>query len=245
MEWQAWGQQLMDVLELRRAPVAITYTDEAPAGAVSGRWRMCAALQQAAQGAVIDMTAENSACPGGSLYLGLQAQPADRQAVVQDFLIHGEKLFSCPAAIYRSTALSKVKPPFGLAPHVVFAALPQAPLPPDVAVFICNAWQGARLINLAYFETGAPMECDPTGSLCRSAVTYPLITNRVNVTFGDVTARRMERYGEDELFVSLPYSPLRSVVASLDRCSAGTAPVEIPPAMQRLMGELGGELLDI
>jgi uncharacterized protein (DUF169 family) len=245
MEWQSWGRRLVDVLELRLAPVAVTYAEEAPQGAVTDKCRVCRALQEAAQGAVVDMTAGNSACPGGSQYLGLEAQPPERQATVRDFLIHGEKLFSCPAAINRSMALAKVKPPMGLAPHVVFAPLPSAPLAPDVVVFICNAWQGARLINLAYFETGEPMECDPTGSLCRSAITYPLVTNRVNVTFGDVTARRMERYGEDELFVSLPHSAFRSVVSSLDRCSAGTAKVEIPPAMQELMAESGGELPEI
>jgi uncharacterized protein (DUF169 family) len=245
MQWQDWGQRLLEVLELKLAPVAVTYTDEAAEGALSDRCRVCGALREVARGAVIDLTAENSACPGGSQYLGLRAQPAEHQATLRNFLIHGEKLFSCPAAIHRSMAIAKVKPPLGLAPHVLFAPLSQAPLPPDVTVFICNAWQAARLINLAYFETGLPMECDPTGSLCRSAIAYPLLTNRVNVTFGDVTARRMERYGEDELFVSLPYSELRSVVGALDRCSAGTASVEIPPAMQELMAESGGELPEI
>jgi uncharacterized protein (DUF169 family) len=242
MEWQSWGHQLVDVLELRLAPVAVTYAEEAPEDAATDKCRVCGALKSAAQGAAIDMTAANCACPGGSQYLGLEAQPAERWATVRDFLIHGEKLFSCPAAIHRSMALAKVEPPMGLAPHVVFAPLPQAQLPPDLAVFICNGWQAARLINLAYFETGEPMECDPTGSLCRSAITYPLVTNRVNVTFGDVTARRMEKYREDELFVSLPYAALRSVVLSIDRCSAGTGNVEIPAAMQELMAESGGEL---
>jgi uncharacterized protein (DUF169 family) len=245
MEWQTWGQRLVDVLELRLAPVAVTYADEAPEGALTDRHRVCGALPAAAQGAIIDMTAENSACPGGSQYLGLRAQAPERWATIRDFLIRGEKLFSCPAAIHRSMALAKVTPPMNLAPHVVFAPLPEAPLAPDVTVFICNAWQAARLINLAYFETGLPMECDPTGSLCRSAITYPLVTNRVNVTFGDVTARRMESYREEELLVSLPLTDLRSVVASLDRCSAGTAAVEIPPAMQEMMAESGGELPEI
>ena len=28
MEWQDWGRQLVEVLELKHAPVAITYTDD-------------------------------------------------------------------------------------------------------------------------------------------------------------------------------------------------------------------------
>jgi len=245
MEWQAWGQRLVEVLELKLAPIAVTYAEKGPEGAQVRKCRVCGALRDVAQGAVIDLTAENSACPGGSQYLGLQAQPPDRQATLREFLIHGEKLFSCPASIYRSMALAKVRPPFGLAPHVVFAPLPRTLLRPDVTVFICNAWQAARLINLAYYETGEPMECDPTGSLCRSAITYPLVMNRVNVTFGDVTARKMEKYAEDELLVSLPYPALRSVALSLDHCTAGTAKTEIPAAMRKLMAESGGELPEI
>jgi uncharacterized protein (DUF169 family) len=114
-----------------------------------------------------------------------------------------------------------------------------------LVVFLCNAWQAARLINLAYSETGMPTHCDPTGSLCRSAITYPLVTGKVNVTFGDVTARRTEKYPEDELIVSLPYIHLRSVVGSLDRCSAGMAKTEILPAMRWLMEESGGELPEL
>ena len=141
---------------------------------------------------MIDLTAENSACPGGSLYLGLRAQAPEQARGLREFLIHGEKLFSSPVAIHRSMALAKVRPPLGLADHVIFSPLPQAELQPDVAVFLCNAWQAARLINLAYYQTGIPMECDPTGALCRSVITYPLVTGKVNVSFGDITARKSE-----------------------------------------------------
>jgi len=245
MEWQAWGDELTKVLALSKAPVAVSYTDEASASASAGRCRVCGALRQAAQGAVIDLTAENSACPGGSQYLGLSRQPPEHARALKEFLIHGEKLFSSPAAIHRAMAMSEVKPPFGLADHVIFSPLPQAELPPDVTVFVCNAWQAARLVNLAYFETGLPMQCDPTGALCRSVITYPLVTGKMNVSFGDITARKAERWPEDELFVSLPYSHLRSAVASLDRCSAGRAKPEIPTAMRQLMAESGGELPEL
>ena len=241
MEWQGWGKRLSEVLELRSAPVAVTYTDAPPEGASTARRPVCGALKRSANGETIDLTAENSACPGGSQYLGLRAQDPEHAQHMRDFLINGEKLFSCPAAIHRATALCKVKPPLGLAEHVVFSPLEQTELAPDVTVFICDAWQAARLVNLAYYETGVPMECDPTGSLCRSAITYPLVTGHVNVTFGDVTARRMIHFAPEELFVSLPYSHLRSVVGSIDGCSAGTAEVEIPPAMRQVMEGLEEE----
>jgi len=51
--------------------------------------------------------------------------------------------------------------------------------------------------------------------------------------------------GENELFVTLPFTHLRSVVESLDKCSAGTAKSELPPAMRRVMEESGGEALEL
>jgi uncharacterized protein (DUF169 family) len=245
MEWQRWGKQLTEVLELKRSPVGVIYTDTAPRDASTGKCRVCGALRRVAEGAVIDLTAENSTCPGGSQYLGLKAQTPEHARTLREFLIHGEKLFSSPVAIYRSMTLAKVGPPLGLAEHVVFSPLHQAESRPDIVVFICNAWQAARLINLAYYETGIPMECDPTGSLCRSVITYPLVTGKVNVSFGDITARKMEKYPVDELFVSLPYNHLQSAVASLEVCTAGTAKAEIPAGMRRLMKESGGELPEL
>jgi uncharacterized protein (DUF169 family) len=89
------------------------------------------------------------------------------------------------------------------------------------------------------------MSCDPTGAQCRSVITYPLVTNQVNISLGDITARRSEKYRDDELFVTLPMMHLRSAVASIERCTAGTAKIEIPPAMRRVLEESGGEPLEL
>jgi len=241
MQWQSWEKRLKEVLGLKQSIVAVTYSDKAPAGASTARCRACGALLSAAAGNIIDLSAENTTCPGGSLYLGLRAPAPEQAKALREFLINGEKLFASPAAIHRSQSLSKVKPPLGMAEHVIFSPLEKAEPRPDIAIFICNAWQAARLINLAYYETGLPMECDPTGALCRSVITYPLITGKVNVSFGDVTARRGEKMSENDLFVTLPFAHLQSVVANLDSCSAGTASIVIPPAMQRVLQESGGE----
>ena len=245
MEWQGWAAQLTQLLGLKTAPVGVTYADTPPVGASGQKCRVCGALRAAAAGAVIDLSRENSTCPGGSMYLGLSSQPPERARTLREFLIHGEKLMSCPTAIYRSSFLSKVKPPFGLADHVVLSPLASAELAPDVSVFVCDAQQAARLISLAYYETGMPMSCDPTGAQCKSVITYPLVTNQVNVSFGDITARRSEKYGDDEMFVTLPLSHLRSVVASIPHSTAGTARAEMPPAMRRTLEEAGGEPLEL
>lgn len=245
MEWQQWGQRLKEILALKKSPVAVTYSDTAPADASGGKCRACSALSQATAGKVVALSAANSTCPGGSLYLGLRAQAPEQAKVLRDFLINGEKLFASPTAIQRANALAKVKPPLGMADYVVFSPLESAELKPDIAVFTCNAWQAARLINLAWFQNGLPMECDPTGSLCRSVITYPLITGKVNVSFGDITARKSERLAEDELFVTLPYEFLWSAFSSIEGCSAGAAKAEMPPAMRELTRRAGGEVPEL
>jgi len=243
MEWQEWGKQLVELLGLRRQPVAVTYTDAPPKGA-GPKCRVCDAIIKAGEREVVVMEAGTSACPGGSTYLGLAPQPPERAKALREFLINGEKLLSCPTAIYRSNFLSRIKPPFGLADHVVFAPLVSAPLKPDVAIFTVNAQQAARLVTLAYWETGEPMQCDPTGALCKSVITYPLVTNQVNISLGDITARRAEKYGDDEMFVTAPYAHLRAIVAAIPHSSAGRGKAVLPPAMRQVMEEHGGEAIE-
>ncbi len=244
MEWQEWGKQLIDVLGLKRQPITVTYTDTPPQSTSGGKCRACSAVIKAGEGEVIVLNADTSTCPGGSMYLGLVPQPPERARTLRDFLINGEKLFSCPTSIHRSNFLSKVKPPFGLADHVVFAPLVSAPLKPDLAIFTVNAQQAARLIALGYWETGVPIQCDPTGSQCKSTITYPLVTNQINISLGDITARRSEKYGDDEMFVSIPYTHLRSVISAIPYCTAGTAKGSLPPAMRQAIADQGGEPLE-
>jgi uncharacterized protein (DUF169 family) len=221
MEWQRMGSRLSEVLGLGKAPVAVTFADDLPEGVEAPKCRVCSAVRMAAEGRILALGAENSACPGGSHYLGLRAMEPERAAALREFLIGGEKLLASPAAIHRMQVLSKARPPLGIANYVLFSPLESAPVRPDVIVVACNAWQGARLVNLLTYETGLPMECDPTGAFCRSAITYPLVTGKTNVTFGDVTARRSESVPEDELYVCLPYGDFEIVVRSIDDCGAG------------------------
>lgn len=227
MEWQDWSTQLVKVLGLTKTPVGISYVDRPPAEAERPRCRICSGLYEASAGKTILFNAQNSACPGGSLFLGFQREQTPEQALkLRSFLINGEKLFSCPAAIHRSQKTGP-QPPVGIAQYVLFAPLGQMTVRPDVTVIMCNAWQASRLVDLAWYETGEQLHCDPTGALCRSVISYPLVTNRVNVSFGDVTARRSEKVLEDELYVSLPWVHLRSVIASIFGSSAGTADVDM------------------
>lgn len=226
MVWQQWCAELTEVLGLTKTPVAVTYTDNPPPEAEAPQCRVCSALHRAAAGEIIRLDSENSVCPGGSMYLGFRLPTPEGAFKLRDFLIEGEKLFSCPAAIFRSQRTGP-PPPVGMAKGAVFAPLDKMPLRPDVTVLFVNAAQAARLVGLAWYETGEALQCDPSGASCRSVITYPLVTNRFNVSFGDVTERRSEHLPEDALYVSLPWIHLRSVVASLKDCGAGAAEMDL------------------
>jgi uncharacterized protein (DUF169 family) len=242
MQYAECSEKFRSVLGLRVSPVAVTYSDEPAKSAVEGRWRVCGAIQDASRGAVINLTAQNSLCGGGTSYLGLAERPPEQRKPLMEFLVKGEKLFANPIAVHRMFALSKAPPPKNIADYVIFAPLEKAEQEPNLVVFICNAGQAARLINLAYYSDGKPMECDPTGALCQSVITYPLVTGKVNVSFGDVTARRAQKYADDELFVSLPWAIFLSALDSLDKCSAGTAKSEIPASFREAAQASGEEL---
>lgn len=245
MKWKNWSKELTDVLGLKKEPVSITYTDSVNFETSKKKVWVCGAIGKASEGEVIDLTKENSGCAGGSQYLGLGGFRPEDMKTLREFLIDGEKLFSCHAAIHRSMAMAKIKPPMGMAEHIIFSPLSKAELKPDIVIVTCNAWQATRLVNLATFETGMPMECDPSGSLCRSVITYPLVTGKVNISFGDITARKMVKLSEEELFVTLPYIHLQSSVESIPSCAAGTAKGRIPEAMRELMKRSGGDVPEL
>jgi uncharacterized protein (DUF169 family) len=202
----------------------------------------CLAIRKASEGSVIDQTKENSICIVGTARLGLGtgSHTPEHAKIFREFLVHGEKIYSSLVAIHRSGVLAAIKPPLGMAEHVIFAPLDKAELKPDVVVLICNAAQTARLVHLSEYETGLPLECSPTGTLCHSVIIHPLITCKVNVSFGDISARKSSKTLDDELFVTLPYVHLRSVMESIPRCMAGSAKGEMTEGMKAYVKASGG-----
>ena len=185
---------------------------------------------------MIDITADTSACPGGTWHLGLAERPggeADR--AVKEFLVDGEKIYCSIAAFHRGQALT-APPPLGLAEHVVLAPMSKAELRPDVVLFICNAEQGCRLVTLDGYDTGIPPRVEMSGATCHQAIAYPVVTGELNVSLMDYTSRRMPGLEAGDLLVSIPYHRFHGVMRSIDCCTAGTAKMEVPESFRRMAG---------
>ncbi len=225
MIWRDYARQLKEVLALDGSPVGVAFSDEPASNGKSSKAYACAALYQAARkGATFNISASTCTCPGGLTSLGLSAPDPERAALVKKFLIYGEKFSSCNASFFRARALSQGQPPLGVSKYVVVGPLDEFELKPDLALFLCNPAQASRLVTLSTYESGIPLTAQLSSSTCGGAVTIPLSTGRINVTFLDMSSRHLVKgFKDSDLFFSVPYFLLRSIVESIPLSTAGTA----------------------
>lgn len=226
--WQSELDELIEVLGMRSRPVAVTFTnDEVEEGRRKKMW-MCGALKQAAKGKSYVIDKDTSQCPGGSWHCGLTPPPPGPAfRGLQWFLTRGEKLTHSITSFHRMMALA-APPPTGMSERIVIGPIAEAEYRPDVVVFLVNPEQACRIVSLDHYWDGIPPRIELSGSLCHSAIAYPVVTGRTNVTFGDWTARRMQKFSPDVVFVSVPYERVRNLAAAVPECSAGSAELEIP-----------------
>jgi len=228
MVWQEYSKRLSEVLGLEGSPIAVSYSMVPASKGKSGKHWVCQALLDAREGAIINLSQESCACPGGTWHLGLGPRPSgEADKALKKFLVEGEKLFCSIATFHRAMTLT-TQPPLGLAEYVVFSPLEKAEIAPDLVVFLCTPEQACRLVTLATYPDGLPPKTEIVGSTCHMVVAYPLVSGELNISLLDYTSRKYQNYKPEELFVSIPYHKLPGLVGSIDLCSAGTAKVEFP-----------------
>jgi uncharacterized protein (DUF169 family) len=228
MEWIDYAKKIKKVLDLEGSPIAVTYSLYPPKSCDKGNVRVCNAFLSVSKGKILDLTAENSACQGGTWHLGLGERPGgERDKALKEFLTKGEKIYCTITAFHRATSLT-TPPPMGLAEHVVMSPMEKAEFKPDIVMFICNPHTASRLITLDVFETGIPPKVDLSGATCHQAIAYPIVTGETNISLMDFTSRKIRGYKLEDLIVSIPYHRFHGVMRSIDGCTAGTAKFEVP-----------------
>ncbi len=235
MVWEEYSKRLKEVLGLEGSPIAVSYSMVPASGAKQGRYAVCQALLDARDGAIINLSRKSCACPGGVWHLGLGPRPSgEGDKLLKKFLVEGEKLFCSIATFHRAMALTTA-PPLGLAEYVVLSPLEKAEIAPDLVVFLCNPEQACRLVTLATYPDGIPPKTEIVGATCHMVIAYPLVSGELNLSLLDYTSRKYQNYKPEELFVSIPYHKMPSLMESIDLCSAGTAKVEFPPELRELL----------
>lgn len=221
IDYEPKSAKLKKVLQLSGEPVGVKYTNKPPRQSGEGYYPVCGAIPAAAQGKTIVLTKDTCACPGGVMHIGL----AKEEVVHGEMLVEGEKLWANLTAFHRSAAATRkiAEPPWGLAENVVFYPLQESTAEPDLIILLVNAEQACRLVTLNQFWDGIQTSVELRGSLCWSAVTYPLVSGNLNVTLGDTSARRMEKWDPNLLVVSIPERRLDGILSAMDVSTAGTA----------------------
>lgn len=222
---QDYAKQLKDVFALQGSPVGVAFSDAPASSGKSQKALACVSLYQAARkGATFNITADTCTCPGGLTSLGLGVPNPERAARVKKFLIHGEKFSSCNASFFRGRALSVSQSPVGISKYVVVGPLDDFELEPDLVLFLCNSAQASRLVTVSTYESGIPVSAQLSSSTCGGAITIPLSTGRINVTMLDISSRHyVKGFKDSDLFFSVPFFLLRSIVESVHLSTAGTA----------------------
>ena len=237
-EWVEQAGELVRVFELESKPVAVTFTNEQAEAADSGRMWLCRAMKLAARGKSFVIDADTSACPGGSWHCGLTGPPPGQaKRALQHFLTKGEKLTHSITSFQRMQGLT-TPPPTGLSDRILLGPMEEASVRPDIVLFLCDPGQACRLMTLDHYWDGIPPRIELAGSLCHSAIAYPVVTGRTNLTLGDWTARRAQKFSRDTVFLSIPFERMRNLMLAIPECSAGTAQLEIPEAFRSVMEDV-------
>lgn len=211
------SEQFKKVLGLKGSPVAVSYRPVEGVQQLGGKKSVCQLIQKARRGESFFVTGKNMLCPGGGYYLGI----APKMPRHEDFLADMERIFSS-VEVAKKFFECMPAPPSAMGKSVYVTPLEKADAP-DVVLFVCNAFQAARLIGLYTFDTGISPKNYIFGAACQAAISVPLVTNEMCVSFIDTTARLLGGYKEDELIVGVPYGRLGRMAESMDKSLWGTA----------------------
>ena len=214
--------KIRKALGIEKEAVAVKYSDESPPAEIEpGKYPVCGGLLEAAAGKIIGLSKDTCACPGGITHLGL----VETRQIPLKMLVEGEKLWADVKIATRSSIESQriAKPPTGLANRVWLYPASKDLFEPDLVIFLVDAEQVSRLVTLAQFWDGKTPSFEMRGSLCWSAITYPIVSGNLNITVGDISARRMGGWEKTTLIVSVPVEKINGIADAVSRSTAGTA----------------------
>jgi len=215
-------KSIVEVLDIEKEPVGVKYTDEGPGFEIeAGNYSACGATLAASKGEVILLSEDRCACSGGKTHLGL----TQKREIPWKMLVEGEKLwFDVKTAIRSSIAVDKIaRPPSGLSKNIFLYPAMKRLFQPDLILMLVNAEQASRFITLNQFWDGKTPAIEMRGSLCWRMITYPLVSGNFNVSVGDISARRLERWDPNIMAASIPWERIRGIAEAVEFSTAGRA----------------------
>jgi uncharacterized protein (DUF169 family) len=149
-------------------------------------------------------------------------------------VVEGEKLFCSYEAL--DVLMSQMEEvPDNANSYFLLSPMEKAEFLPELVIFIVNAEAACRILTLVTFIDGIMPKIKIGGPTCRMGIIYPLLTDEVNISFYDYTARKMCNLEKDKLIISVPYKRMPRIMESIDKCSAGKAKIEFPPEFREFL----------
>lgn len=227
-DWQVKSKLLKDLFGLGYSPVALACFDNSELQENKTKVRICQAILDAGAGKILQVNKSNNICPGASWHLGFHKIRNEKVGMMlKNFVVEGEKLFCSHQAL--DNLVSQMPEPLDNSQKTfLLSPLEKMPVEPELVIFIVNPEEACRLLAFMTFVDGDMPKIKIGGPTCRLAITYPLVTGQVNISFYDYTARRLCNMDKNKLIVSIPYTKIPQIIANIDKCSAGAARVELP-----------------
>lgn len=206
------ARRLHELLDLRTAPIAISFRPVAPAGlpkvAAAGP-SGCTYWKRAAEGeAFYTDASDHHGCPIGSYTHGVELPPEKAKELegvvgmmVQLNYIRMEEIPSIP----------RRQEPFGVA---IYSPLASAPVEPDVVMMRGNAKQMMLLAEAAH-AAGVGAESPMMGRPTCAAIPAVMQTNRSASSLGCIGNRVYTELGDDEFYFAVPGKQIAAVVEKL------------------------------
>jgi uncharacterized protein (DUF169 family) len=214
--YQKLGEELKEILELEREPVAIKWLTKPPKNIEKEKEksRFCQKLVKAADGDIFYSTVDTEACFGGMRHAGLKDAKEFPETIQSgEFLVKMGVFKSVPAFQRARKKSVEIEPGFFKA--MVFAPLVKAEFEPDIVFIICNPQQGMEILHANTYDSGRGAIGAGSGAICGTMAAEPYLTGEITYGFGDTGARSFMDLKPDEAMVSIPASELSRVVSNL------------------------------
>lgn len=237
-QYAEWQRIIMDKLDLRWQPVAVSLIDKdellPDAPLPPENLRFCQAMMAARRGASILMPPYRHACPDGTSIFGMTGVP-EKLATGEIYVLF-HKLVNAEAAARMVAERPTLEPKSRRATYV--APLDKTVRVPEVVVFTGTPEQMMWLCMSMSYYTGHRFEFKASGynSMCVEAVLYPMLEQEPNITFGCYGCRAATDIGEDMMFMGIPTEKLPIVVQGLTELAKKSIPhsrmkIYVPPIM--------------
>jgi uncharacterized protein (DUF169 family) len=207
----ASAQELIDLLHLEQAPIAISFSSEAPDGIPAHEGLSpagCRFWQDAARGPFTTTAKDHELCAIGVHTHNLQASPAQRKDLMDALKVFADLGYVRAEDVPQIPVLNRQPS------YVTYAPLAQAPLPPDVVLLFVRADQ-----TLMLSEAAQQLEGDNPPAMGRPAcavVAQVMNSGRPALSLGCCGARAyLDCFTEEKAIFALPGQKLEAYVNHL------------------------------